>query len=146
MITRAKSWHENHLQERTDKNTSLCQSFESLEDLRKARSSERLRREIMQRLKTVPRVESEENQSPASLSPSTPDNLTDLQPDSPTRGLGQWSKGRSSSIATTANPLILFPMRWKSRPRRFSVDSQFPRQSQRMMKMFLKDKKVTSRM
>ena len=61
MITRAKSWHENHLQERTDKNTSLCQSFESFEDLRKARSSERLRREIMQRLKTVPRVESEES-------------------------------------------------------------------------------------
>ena len=126
-----------------DRKTSLWKSVESLGDLRKAKSGKSSRRELLRKLKTIPRMESEENQlgSLVSLSPSTPDKLRQLQPDSPTRGLGQWSKGRSSSIATTAIPVILFPMRWNSRPRRFSVDSQFPRQ--RMMKMFLKDRKVS---
>lgn len=125
----------NELQEKTSKKQIFCKSVESLEDVRLTRTDENLRREW----KTILRVESEE--SPASLSPGSPDKPCQLQPESPTKGLGQWAKGRSSSIATTAAPVILFPIRGKLRPRRFSVDSQFPRQ--RMMRMFLKDKKVT---
>ena len=60
-------------------------------------------------------------QSPTTpaLSPSTPDKKVDLlRAESPTKGIGQFHKGRSSSIATSQT---IRPSRIKNR--RFSVDS-----------------------
>lgn len=107
----------NELQEKTSKKQIFCKSVESLEDVRLTRTDENLRREW----KTILRVESEE--SPASLSPGSPDKPCQLQPESPTKGLGQWAKGRSSSIATTAAPVILFPIRGKLRGFQLTLSS-----------------------
>jgi len=126
-MARQRSWHDTHVKKMAEHKSRIWKSDGSLVDVRRSGS-----------------CQSEETPgSSLSASPSSPDKLTKLLPESPTRGLGQWSKGRSSSIATTATPHILVPIRWNFRPRRFSVDSQFSRQrSQRLLKMFLKDKKV----
>ena len=142
-----------------DKKTRLCKSLASLQDEMRSSSSQTGHQQFFQQFpkrsfKTVREsfsLESEEKHlevspsgSPAStLSPTTPDHFTALQPESPTRGLGRWSKERSSSIATTGSltQQIGFPRRWKFKPRRFSVDSQFSRQ--KMLRVYLKDKKVT---
>lgn len=132
-----------------DKKTRLCKSVESLQDDKKSESSQRQffpKTSIM----TLKGSFSEENHleasptgSPAStLSPTTPDYFTALQSESTSHGLGQWPKERSSSLATTGTGTqqTTLPIRWKFKPRRFSVDSQFSRQKN--LRVFLKDKKV----
>ena len=56
------------------------------------------------------------------LSPTTLDSLGLLRPESPTKGLGQFYKGRSSSIATPGSQ-HLAELRFRSSLRRFSADS-----------------------
>ena len=157
-IKRPRSWQEDLVGKMTDKKIRLCKSVESLQDDKNSGSSESLtiRRQFYKSSKTSLNalsdnfsLESEENHlegspsgSPAStLSPTTPDLFTAQQSDIPTNdGQGQSPKKRSSSIATTGNGArqTIFPMRWKFKPRRFSVDSQFSRVS----RVFLKEKKV----
>ena len=125
-----------------DKKTRLCKSVESLQDDKKSGSSQKGSFPLSEEnhLEVSPSV------SPAStVSPTTADYFTALQSESPTHGIGQWPKERSSSIATTGTGTqqTMFPMRWKFKPRRFS-DSQFSRQ--KMLRMFFKDKKVLSRL
>ena len=132
-----------------DKKTRLCKSVESLQDDKKSESSQR---QFFPKtsIKTLKGSFSEENHlevsptgSPAStLSPTTPDYFTALQSESTSHGLGRWPKERSSSLATTGTGTqqTTLPSRWKFKPRRFSVDSQFSRQKN--LRVFLKDKKV----
>ena len=137
-----------------DKKTRLCKSVESLQEDKKSGSSHRqffqkfpktsfkILRESFSLESEEKHLEVSSNGSPAStLSPTTPEHFTALQSDSSTNRLGHWLKERSSSIATTGTGTqqTTFPMRWKFKPRRFS-DSQFSRQ--KMLRVFLKDKKV----
>ena len=56
------------------------------------------------------------------LSPTTLDSLGLLRPESPTKGLGQFHKGRSSSIATPGSQHFV-GLKFRSSSRRFSADS-----------------------
>jgi len=80
----------------------------------------------------------------SSLSPSSPDKLGLLRSESPTEGMGQFHKGRSSSIATAGFPVhtLLIPSRVRSR--RFSMDSMEPRRGKLRLLLSKQYKKVTN--
>ena len=115
-----------------------CKSVSALDDVKNVQivpqskvKSSNLRRNYFKKLqKTISSLSPEQSGddvspilSPcSSLSPTTPDSLALLRPESPTKGLGQFHKGRSSSIATPGSQNFV-GIRFKSSSRRFSVDS-----------------------
>ena len=114
----------------TAKKKRSCKSVSSLDDVSLVKTN--LKRQYFQKLKqsisnSLSPEQSGDDTSPmmspcSTLSPTTPDSMALLRPESPTKGLGQFHKGRSSSIATTESQHI-FRMRGKPSSRRFSVDS-----------------------
>jgi len=78
----------------------------------------------------------------SSLSPSSPDRLGMFRSESPTKGMGQFHKGRSSSIATSGfpNQTHLYPSR--ARSRRYSIDSLVPRRGKLRLLISKQYKKV----
>merc|ERR1719342_703246 len=131
-----------------------CKSVSSLDEVRKPNQTSiktSLRRHCYQQLRkkisnSLSPDQSGDEKSPimspktptstTTLSPTTPDSLSLLRPESPTKGLGQFHKGRSSSIATTGTHSHMLRIRGNLGSRRFSVDSAPKR---RFFRLFSKE-------
>jgi len=101
-----------------------CKSVSALDEVIKVKSSN-LRRHYFKKLqRTISSLSPDQSGDDVSptMSPTTPDSLALLRPESPTKGLGQFHKGRSSSIATPGSQHFV-GLRFRSSSRRFSADS-----------------------